>query len=118
MSRRVVREAKAAAARRGATLAEIVGEALTRTLGAGGREDDDAPLAADMAWYARHRSRLARRYQGEYVAIVDGRVVDHDVDFGALAGRVFRATGERPVFMPKVGEESVTLRIRSPRLVP
>lgn len=112
----LVREAKAAAARRGETLATIVSEALTRSLTAEAEpQDRTGDLEGDMAWYRENQSRLLRRYRGEYVAIVDAAVVDHARDFGALASRVFARFGNRNVYMPRVQESEPTVRIRSPR---
>src|SRR5262249_54560830 len=103
----LIREAKAAAARRGATITTIVAEALARSLGVnsepqGGADDLDRPdaLDRDMAWYRANRSTLLRRYPGEYVAIVHAKVVDHGRDFNALADRVFRRFGNRDIYMP------------------
>jgi hypothetical protein len=131
----VVREAKAAAARRGVTLAAFVSEALASTLGlqtpggpvargpsgaptdraSGGAASDrarpPAGLEAEMAWYDAHRRTLIPRYRGQYLAIANQKVIDHDKDFDRLARRVFARLGPRPVFMPKCvdGERVVTL---------
>ena len=115
--RRVVREAKAAAARRGMTLAKLVTEALERAL-QGSAEPTEAVeerFDLDAEWYAKNRTRLARRYDGEYLAIVDREIVDHDPDFESLAGRVLRRVGGRPVFMPRAGSGEQRVRVRSPR---
>jgi len=112
----LVREAKAAAARRGATLTTIVSEALARSLGVAGEAPDrDDELDRDMAWYRENLSTLLRRYRAEYVAIVDATVVDHGREFGALAARVFARFGSRNVYMPRVQATEPTARIRSPR---
>lgn len=113
----LVREAKAAAARRGETLTKIVAEALARSLGLVGETPAPAnDLDEDMVWYRKNRSRLLRRYRGQYVAIIDGRVVDHDGEFGALAGRVFKRFGNRNIYMPRVQTSEPVVRIRSPRI--
>lgn len=118
MPTRLVREAKAAAARRGSTLAAFVSDALDRAFhendvdGEGSEELRDA-----MRWYEENRPRLLSRYRGEYVAVVDRRVVDHDRDFEALAARVFKRLGVRSVFMPRVQEGEPLLRVRSPRVL-
>lgn len=114
----LVREAKAAAARRGKTLTAIVAEALSRSLGVA----DDTPevghdLERDMAWYRAHRAKLLRRYSGEHVAIIDAAVVDHGPDFGELAERVFARFGPRNVYMPCVQAAEPVARLRSPRRV-
>jgi hypothetical protein len=117
MPTRVVRGAKAAAAHQGTTLASLVAHVLERALQAGGAsvgpvEND---FALDMQWYLKNRTRLVRQYDGEYVAILDARVTDHDRDFEALAARVFKRAGVRSVFMPRVQAGERPVRVRSPR---
>jgi plasmid stability protein len=112
----IVREVKAAAARRGQTLTTIITEALTRSLAVEGPPRDQTDdLDRDIAWYRKHRPQLLRRYRGEYVAIADGSVVDHGRDFNALAARVFTRFGNRNIYMPRVQSNEPTARIRSPR---
>jgi hypothetical protein len=113
----VVREAKAVAARRGISLAGFVADTLARAVleqGSARERGDD--LSAEMRWFERQRERLAREYGGEYVAIVDNRVLDHDEDFEALAERVFAKEGVRNIFMPRLTAGERTVRARSPRL--
>jgi Family of unknown function (DUF5678) len=112
----LLREAKAAAARRGETLTTIVAEALTRSLGVDSvpQRGPDA-LEREMAWYRKNLPALLRRYPGEYVAIVDAAVVDHDRDFSPLAGRVFARFGNRSIYMPRVQAAERVARVRSPR---
>lgn len=114
----LVREAKAAAARRGKTLTAIVAEALSRSLEiADNGPDVDHDLERDMAWYRVHRAKLLQRYSGEYLAIIDAAMVDHGPDFGELAERVFARFGSRSVYMPRVQAAEPVARIRSPRRV-
>jgi hypothetical protein len=116
MPTELIRDAKAAAARRGETLTTIIAEALTRSLGVDGETQDRTDdLQGDMAWYRENRSSLLRRYRGEYVAIADATVVDHGSDFSALAARVFARFGNRSVYMPRVQAAEPMARIRSPR---
>lgn len=111
-----VREVKAAAVRRGQTLTAVITEALARSLVVEGETRDRADdLDRDSAWYRKHRPQLLRRYLGEYVAIVEGAVVDHGRDFGALAARVFARFGNRNVYMPRIQNQEPTARIRSPK---
>jgi hypothetical protein len=115
----LVREAKATAARRGTTLTSLVREALESFLTSARDEPaaDASPIAKDLAWYEANKAKLLRRYAGEYVAIVNKRVVDHDKEFGPLAMRVFKRYGIRSIAMPRVipGEEVVN--IPSPQIV-
>jgi len=111
----IVREAKAAAAKRGTTLAKLVTDSLERTLDGEPESGDFDGIEQAMRWYARHRTNLLRRYKDKYVAIDRGRVIDSDADFGALAERVFSRLGFRSVFMPRVSRTSSLVRVRSPR---
>ncbi len=133
----VVREAKAAAARRGITLAALVGEALQRLVALpadagvapeGAQRTPEPPaarggasaaalagLSESVRWFEENRRRLLRRYRNQYVAIEGGRVIDHDRDFDALARRVFARVGVRPVFIPKVTAEERVVSLPSPR---
>jgi hypothetical protein len=116
----VVREAKAAAAQRGVTLAGFVAETLARAVRQ--REpsaETTADLTSDMRWYEKNRERIAREHAGEYIAIIDRKLVDHDADFEALAERVFEREGSRNIFMPLVGADAGgskrKLHVPSPR---
>ncbi len=117
LPRQLVREAKAAAARRGSTLAALVGDSLAQSFQAGTPDEPGDALRENMRWYERNRRRLLTQYRGEYVAVVDRAVVDHDRDFSALAERVFARHGGRPIFAPRVQELEARARLRSPRRV-
>jgi hypothetical protein len=117
----VIREAKAAAARRGVPLSAVIAEAVSRSLVASDRtpvtEDCEDALARDMEWFAAQRVRLAKQYRGEYIAIVDQQVVDHAPEFEELAQRVFASHGNRAVYIPRATPEPPIARVRSPRRV-
>src|SRR5690349_24914918 len=114
--RTVVREAKALAAREGVTLAQwVTARMAAGTPMAVPERHSGGDLTADLAFYEQHRAELERKHAGEYVAIVDRAVIDHDPSFEALAARVFRKYGARSVCMPLVGRAAV--RVRSPRRV-
>lgn len=118
MPANLVREAKAAAARRGCTLAALLSEAIERSLnGDTSRESVVEGLEESRRWYHRHRERLRAQYQGQYLAVVGRAVVDHDRSFEALADRVFARFGARPVWMPRAEAGESRARVRSPRRV-
>jgi hypothetical protein len=113
--RRIVREAKSAAAREGATLAAFVTRALDQNLTGTAPSDAGTTLEASARWFEQNRSRLLRRYVNRYIAIMGERVVDDDVSWEALAERVFQRFGVRSVFMPRVEPGERVARLRSPR---
>lgn len=113
----IVREAKAAAARRGVTLAAFVAESLARAIKHPEvATENGSSLDRERRWFERERTRLEREYAGEYVAIVGQTVIDHDADFEALAERVFAMSDHRHIFMPLVTGRSSDARVRSPRI--
>ncbi len=91
------------AARRGMTLTALVSEAVGRFVDPVPENNGELPqrLKPEMDWYEANRKMLMDRYEGEYIAIVNQKVIDHHRDFGSLASRVFRRVGRRPVFLPK-----------------
>lgn len=114
----LVRAAKSVAAQRGITLTALVVESLTHTVQPGPTEEQppEPDLEADWAWYEAHRNDLAAGYSDEYVAIVDGQVVDHDPEFAALAPRVFTRYEQRSVLMPRCVPNGRTVNLPSPRV--
>ena len=84
--RKLVREAKAEAARRGMSLTAFAREALARALGMGTTAADTSAarepegieaIRPDLDWFEANRKRLLRRYHGDYVAIINRKVLDH-----------------------------------------
>ena len=115
--RPIAREAKAAAAREGITLARWVSKRLAGAKQSVAASDDEPSVSFDddLAFFRANAPRFERKYPGEYLAIVNREVVDHDGDFEALARRVFAKFGTRSICMPRVGRSEI--RVRSPRRV-
>jgi hypothetical protein len=74
-------------------------------------------LAAEQAaWYARPPGERAR-YRGEFVAVRDGQVVDHDPDQRTLYLRVRARFGHTPVLIIRADwGEAPVYTVYSPRL--
>lgn len=61
--------------------------------------------------------QLKRDYYHQHVAILEGKLVDHDGDLDVLAGRVREKFGRLPVLIAFVDDEpSPTFKIRRPQL--
>lgn len=76
-------------------------------------------LAAEQeAWFARpHAER--NRYAGEYVAVHEGKVVDHDPNQRAIYLRARSYYGNQPVLIVKADwDTEPEFTIRSPQLEP
>ena len=69
------------------------------------------------SFYEANWESLLRQYEGKYVAILDQRVIDSDVDFSRLAERVFKRVGYRDIYMPKVQRKAKVVSIPSPQRV-
>ncbi len=62
------------------------------------------------------REQLLARYEGQYVAVYEGRVVDHDIDKITLGQRVYKQFGYRPIYVQLVSHQGLPVkRIASPR---
>ncbi|MBM3131200.1 MAG: ribbon-helix-helix protein, CopG family [Chloroflexi bacterium] len=96
-----------------------VEEAIRRAIAHYRGELGHRKINAEAEAYRRKYPRLRAKYLGEYIAMHNGRVVDHDRELGALYKRVRKRFGKTPVLMRLV-EEVVEREIvvRSPRLEP
>jgi predicted transcriptional regulator len=71
----------------------------------------------EAAFRAMHEELLLK-HRNQYVAIYQGKVIDHDEDFVEIIGRIDEAYPDDIVFISNVSAEPErTLRFRSPRLV-
>ena len=73
-------------------------------------------LTAEEQAFRRQRAQLLRRYEGEYVALYQGRVVGHGPDDEELARRLFGELGDRPFYIGKVEREPTIHELPSPEL--
>ena len=82
-------------------------------------DSEDAAVEREMQAYLALHPHLEARYLGEYVAILDGRLIDHDADYGALFDRIDAQFPDLFVWMTQVTAEPIrTLAFRSPRMEP
>lgn len=68
-------------------------------------------------YFEEQKQSLLEQFPGRYIAIIDGKVVDSDTDFGELATRVYKQFGYKAIYMPYASEKPRVLRIPSPRIV-
>jgi uncharacterized protein DUF5678 len=78
---------------------------------------DDRFAAERQAFWSLH-SQLLEKYEGKYVAILNGKVVDSDADKRALAQRLYREFGYQPVYVQLVMAASLPIyRMSSSRRI-
>lgn len=81
-------------------------ENMTIPTGRRHREDlEKAPFWKEVAAFRQMPRSAYCQYDGQYVAVYDGRIVDADSDEGKLALRFYRDFGYVPVYIHKVGTE-------------
>ena len=66
---------------------------------------EDAPFWREVEAFNSLPQPLIDDYYGQYVAVYNGNIVDHDPDEGELALRFYRTFGYVPVYIHKVGTE-------------
>ena len=73
-------------------------------------------LEQEQAWWLALPLRERAKYEGEFVAIHEQKVIDHDRDESTLYERIRKMHGKTPVLvMPAEGPKEI--RLYSPRIV-
>ncbi len=81
--------------------------------------DDEAATRREMEAYIMLHPALQADFMGQHVAILDGRLIDHDPNPASLYERIAARYPDRFVWMTAVEEEPLTtLVFRSPRIMP
>ncbi len=92
---------------------EIVDRALRHYL----REMRRQKLRREQQAFEQQKTELLTKYFGEYVAMHEGKVIDHDRDLRVFNSRVFKRLGRTTVLHKKVMDEPERdIMFRSPRL--
>lgn len=63
----------------------------------------------NWVWFKKNYSKLVGKFDGEYVAVFERRVVDHDKDLGRLVRRVREKFPFDRVLVDFVSREKVVL---------
>lgn len=75
-------------------------------------------MLREVEAYHRLHPELLEQYKGQYVAIFQGQLVDHDQDSEALSERILARLPDQVVLQRKVEySPEVVLQFRSPRLL-
>lgn len=81
--------------------------------------DEDVAVEREMQAYLDLHSELKGKYLGQHVAILEGQLIDVDLDYDALYARIDAQYPDQFVWLTTVEDEPIpTLVFRSPRLVP
>ena len=109
---RLVEQLEQVAAQRSVEAQELIETAVRTYL----RQVEREKIKAEARTFRSMHTELAEKYLGQYVAIHNGKVIDHDEDFQALHSRIRQRFGRQPVLLRRVeaGPERV-LTFRSPQ---
>jgi hypothetical protein len=81
------------------------------------REPREEALVVEERAFYRKRVRLLERYQGQFVALYQGRVVGHGPNDEELARQMFEKFGDVPFFIQRVEKEPTVYEVPSPEVV-
>jgi glutamyl-tRNA reductase len=74
-------------------------------------------IRAETELFNNQYEELRSKYMGQYVAIHQGKVIDHDPDLRTLHLRIYDRLGQTPVLLKQVTDKPEReLVFRSPRL--
>ena len=117
--KRVSQLAKARQQNIGEAIAEYLADTLPAAdVGGVVRAEYDPAVEREKEAYLQLYPELKGKYKGRYVAIHEGKLVDHDEDYGALFERIDDRYPDEFVWLACVEDEPIgTLVFRSPRFV-
>jgi len=98
------RRVEEAALEQEASVSEVLAEAVLHYLW----ELDRRKISEESKIYRQRHAELKAQYLGQYIAMHNGQVVDHDTDFQALQQRIRQRFERTPVMITLV--EDVTER--------
>lgn len=81
------------------------------------RNQQFSALQKEREAFHRLRDQLLKTHKGQFVAVLDGQVVDSDVDNCELALRVYSKFGYVPIYIQRVEEKPTVYDIPSPEVV-
>jgi len=63
----------------------------------------------NWAWFKEHYEELVKKLDGEFVAVYEQKIVDHDKELSALMKRIKAKYPEEQIFVDFVSSEKLTL---------
>ncbi len=114
----VYQQARRVAAREHSTVDDILKEALIEAFPAVHVHPQRAQMEAEQASFEAQKQQLLGEYEGRYIAMLNGDVIDTDADKVKLAARIDEKYPDAVVLIRLVSREPEwELVMRSPRLI-
>jgi len=76
---------------------------------------DNEIIDAERARYEQNKSKYLHRYEGKYIALINGEVVGSAIKFSNLAKKIYSKYGYRAIFMIRVEEKERQYKMASPK---
>ncbi len=95
---RIEKQLEQLAAAQGVSVEELTQHLLREQL----RTFRRRALSEEMTAFCAQYSRLIKEFPGQYVAVYQGKVIDHDPDGGTLHRRIYKSYGDLPVLIVQV----------------
>lgn len=93
------------------------GDSYKATLAANRQAPTVDPLDQEVVLFEEQHEQLAQQFLGQYIAMVQGRVIAHDANLDTLINNVHKTHPDTPVLFRLVQETlPPILHFRSPRL--
>jgi len=73
--------------------------------------------AVEAQTFRRKLAQLLKRYEGQFVALYQGRVVGHGPDDEELAKRMYERLGDAPFYIARVERQPTVYDLPSPEVV-
>lgn len=118
---------------RGIAISELIEKAMKLYLATGSNTQDQEAdpsetndewerqadqIAQEQAAYEAQHATLYRKFAGEYIAIQEGVVVDHDVDRVTLSRRIRTKFGKQPILItPVLANPQRIFRLSRPHFI-
>lgn len=100
-------------------VAEVINDALARLFPVVHVSQKREQMEQEQNAFRRQHNQLLNDYQGEYVAMYQGKVIDHDGDRLKLVARIDEKYANDVVLIKQVSDKpDDLLHMRSPRLIP
>ena len=103
-----------AAQMRGTDVSELIDQIIEQYIS----NDKLSQINQEQSSFEAQHALLLEKYAGQYVAMYNGGVVDHDADRISLGKRVRARFGSEPVLItPVLGKKQQVIHVRSPRVL-
>lgn len=67
--------------------------------------------------FEENRASYLMDYEGKYIALLNGVVLDSENSFSALAKKIYTKLGYRAIFITRVTKKEIKYRISSPKVI-